>query len=244
MELLKDVATFDRRACIYLFKNRINDKVYVGQTQDLRRRYMEHKKHVKGWLFKRAIEAHGFESFDLYVLETIVKIKDKMELRRLMNEREQHYLDLYQSYDTTKGYNLVRQAGSAVGYKLTDEQIAHRLTIKRPKGKDSPSWGRKSSEETKKRQAATKIGTTTFRRKVKQIDPNTGEVIKTWEALNVAAKAVGTTGGSIAAVASKRVMIKKRNGKTCQYVQHTAGGYKWEYDGELIVGFVRLSDLA
>lgn len=50
---------------LYCYENKINGKVYVGQTNDLNRRDNEHSNHEK-LVVDRAIKKYGRENFDLW----------------------------------------------------------------------------------------------------------------------------------------------------------------------------------
>jgi hypothetical protein len=104
---------------IYKITNKINNKCYIGSAVKIKRRWNEHRallrnnKHHSPYL-QNSWNRHGEDAFLFEVLET-VKIKDNLI------DREQHYLDLYESYDKTKGYNVCPTAYSRLGYKHPNE---------------------------------------------------------------------------------------------------------------------------
>ncbi len=233
----------DHRSCIYLFRNRINGKVYVGQTLDMWRRYREHKmKGAHGEKLKRAIAKYGFDAFDLYVLEVIERVADKKVLQETMNAREQFYLDHYRSYEDDKGYNILRLAGSAIGWTHTPEQRAKLLAnTPHPKGPDSAWWGRKHTPEALKMLSEGRKGKMGHRRRVKQIDPDTGEVIRVWETIKEAGIALGIKSSGITAAARGRSSV---NGKTGKVHKRTrAAGYRWEYEGDMVLGEISCEEI-
>ena len=93
---------------IYMFRNRNNGKVYIGQSKYLHSRYREHKSELLNGLhhnsyFQRAVKAHGFDAFEYSILEHC-PVAD-------LDVREAYYIDLYNSRDRACGYNI-REAGN------------------------------------------------------------------------------------------------------------------------------------
>jgi group I intron endonuclease len=102
---------------IYLILNTKNNKVYIGQAEDIRKRWGEHKRSLKNnkhdnQHLQHAYNKYGDQSFKYKILEYC-------EIEKL-NEREQHYLDVY----IPKGicYNIAINAEISMrGYKHTLE---------------------------------------------------------------------------------------------------------------------------
>lgn len=87
---------------IYKVTNVINNKIYIGQTiQSIKNRWYRHcsksglSKSEMNTHFKKAILKYGKENFRIEILE----ICDS----KLLNEREKHYINYYDSY--RHGYN-------------------------------------------------------------------------------------------------------------------------------------------
>lgn len=86
---------------IYIIKNTINNKVYIGQTRtSVNQRWSEHLRHAKygDQVINRAMRKYGIDKFYIETLE-ICDIK-------VLDEREMYYIDLYNSTDKSKGYNV------------------------------------------------------------------------------------------------------------------------------------------
>lgn len=87
---------------IYIIKNDINDKVYIGQTiQKLQKRFNGHCCYSKSdrssnMYIKRAIHKYGKDKFHIYLIEE-VPIEQ-------LNEKEKYWIAYYDSYNN--GYNL------------------------------------------------------------------------------------------------------------------------------------------
>lgn len=84
---------------IYIIKNDINDKVYIGQSVNAEERFVQHCKpsSVKdGSLIAKAIQKYGKEHFWIEILEKQIKN---------YNEREIYWIEFYNSL-TPNGYNI------------------------------------------------------------------------------------------------------------------------------------------
>lgn len=76
---------------IYCYTNKINNKKYIGQTTKTveERAGKNGSFYKKEWLFWRAIQKYGWESFMVEILETL-KAETHKELRKLLNDRERY----------------------------------------------------------------------------------------------------------------------------------------------------------
>jgi len=77
-------------AGIYIIRNLVNNKVYIGQSIDIKRRWGEHKRKYKqeserkdSYLYK-AMYKYGVDAFSFDILEECDKEK--------LNEREIYYI--------------------------------------------------------------------------------------------------------------------------------------------------------
>ena len=110
-------------AFIYLIRNLINGKGYVGQTEmTIARRWSGHKSAAKSSsaLLHRAIRKYGNENFSI----TTVASCDPL----LLNDLEKHYIKFYGThFSTGHGYNLTEGGDnppSAKGLKRSPETRA------------------------------------------------------------------------------------------------------------------------
>ena len=93
-------------ACIYIIKNKINGKQYVGKTIDFSRRMSEHKSESfnpnrQGYNYPihAAIRKYGVENFIYEVLEDNIGIE-------LLDDREKYYINKLDTMNKLKGYNI------------------------------------------------------------------------------------------------------------------------------------------
>lgn len=89
---------------IYKHTNKINGKVYIGQTcQSALSRFQNGKGYKKCPVFNNAIKKYGWENFKWEFLE------ENMPTKELANKRETYYINLYRSYigfEDCNGYNM------------------------------------------------------------------------------------------------------------------------------------------
>ena len=86
---------------IYIIRNTINNKVYIGQTKvSVDTRWKEHLRHAKygDQLINRAMRKYGIDKFYIETLE-ICNIN-------IIDDREIYYIDLYNATNKSKGYNV------------------------------------------------------------------------------------------------------------------------------------------
>lgn len=118
-----------------MIKNKINNKVYIGLSRNIKRRFTMHKtnlnnnKHKNDYL-QKAWNKYGKENFEFVILEIVDD--DNIDLAKL----EQHYIETYNSAERENGYNLtyggescriteeMRSSMRGKGSKLTDVDVA------------------------------------------------------------------------------------------------------------------------
>ena len=83
---------------IYKVTNKINGKVYIGQSVDIGRKWRTHMNAKDDIYFHKAIQKYGVENFEWEVIEQCKK-KD-------LDEREIYWIEYYDSFN--KGYNCTK----------------------------------------------------------------------------------------------------------------------------------------
>ena len=109
---------------IYKITNKINGKCYIGQAQDIYKRWNDHrscafnKNHSNhNAVLYRAIRKYGLDNFKFEIIEECSLDK--------LNEREIYYIDYYNSFIHNKnsnGYNMTLGGEGTRGYKMPNEQ--------------------------------------------------------------------------------------------------------------------------
>lgn len=101
-------------SCVYRWINKVNGKLYIGSSMDLSVRM--YKYYSLAYLAQsnraidRALLKYGFSQFSLEILEYCDK--------DTVIQREQYYIDTL-----NPEYNIVKKAGSTLGYKHTTESL-------------------------------------------------------------------------------------------------------------------------
>src|SRR6266478_3230602 len=121
---------------IYSVRNTINDKIYIGQTKDFKKRKREHKcfaRYGSTLLLHKAIRKYGFSAFEFKIVgeaktETQADIAEKLWIRWLKTR------------DSRFGYNLAEGGLVNRGFKLSSElrnsiSTRHRKFWQTSKGK-------------------------------------------------------------------------------------------------------------
>lgn len=117
---------------IYKFTNKLNGKVYIGQTNNIIKRKNGHKSTALNSKsndynlpFHNAIRKYGWESFSFEILEEI----DDSFGREYLNEREKFFIKKEHSLLSENGYNLTTGGDGCPKIKLTFEECVARSKI-------------------------------------------------------------------------------------------------------------------
>lgn len=106
---------------IYKIENLINGKIYIGQSTHIRQRWTEHKKELRAnrhgnEYLQRSWNKYGEKNFK----HEIIELCPEEEL----DEKECYYINLYNAFDSDKGYNLTSGGGRNKQYsKSTREKL-------------------------------------------------------------------------------------------------------------------------
>lgn len=103
---------------VYQIKNLTTDKVYIGSSSDIRRRWQCHRDTLRKGTsrtpyLQHAWNKYGLDDFEFIILETT-------DIDTLLL-REQHWIDTLQSANPAYGYNLLPTAGNNRGHKASAE---------------------------------------------------------------------------------------------------------------------------
>lgn len=136
---------------IYLLTNKLNNKKYVGVTNDFNGRMRGHKGCYQDTHLSRAIVKHGWENFDK---EIIFQSLDKDFAYK---EAESLFIKEFNSKDPKFGYNLTDGGEGSPGYIASDETKEKQRLVKLGKSLSDEhkqnislgNIGRKFSDETK-----------------------------------------------------------------------------------------------
>ena len=147
---------------IYKITNKINNKIYIGQSNDIKRRKNEHRciEHETNKSLKKAYIKYGLENFDFEVLEEC-KLEE-------LNDKEKYWIELLKpQYNRTSGGDgspnhkvseetrkLLKQKGKEFWGNL-NEETKQKIINQNLKG---PAIGHKVSKETRKKLREANLG--------------------------------------------------------------------------------------
>lgn len=93
---------------IYLYKNKINGNMYIGQAVDFKSRHTEHKcgKGIRdNSRIDLAFQKYGEENFEIEILSSAPNMDDE-EARDYLNALEEYYIWKYNTFEDPNHYNL------------------------------------------------------------------------------------------------------------------------------------------
>lgn len=113
---------------IYRIINLCDGKIYVGSAKDIEGRWRAHKSHLRRGMhnnlhLQKSWDKYGESSFKFEILELVPE-------EQFLIDRECFYVNLYESLDSTKGYNFLtpdRAAGTFHHLERTKQQISSAL---------------------------------------------------------------------------------------------------------------------
>lgn len=137
---------------VYLLTNRINDKKYVGVTNNYRKRMIQHKNSKSDYLISRAIQKYGWDNF---IAEILIET-ESLDAYTLL---ESEYIQKYQSNNPETGYNMTAGGEGTIGYKHSDNtkeifralKLGKKLSPDHIKNISESNKGRICSVDTRKK---------------------------------------------------------------------------------------------
>ena len=108
---------------IYKITNQINNKIYIGQSQNISQRWKSHRSHYQkdDYPIYRAMRKYGLENFTFEVIE-------ECTLEEL-NDREKYWIKYYNSHNLLNGYNLTDGGNTSCPVKLSKQQVLEIITL-------------------------------------------------------------------------------------------------------------------
>jgi group I intron endonuclease len=117
------ITNVPKKAGVYEFRNKVNNKVYIGSSKNI---YYRLKDHLKTLHTQRHYNKHFQYSWDKYGEENfefrVVEFCDVQEILVL----EQKYIELTNACNKKYGYNIMPNALNNSGYKWTEEERIRR----------------------------------------------------------------------------------------------------------------------
>lgn len=212
---LKHEATEDKRWCVYKHTNKLNGKVYIGQTcQPPKYRWGSNGSgYRRNTHFWSAIQKYGWHNFEHDVLFDAVDQETAIQ-------KETELIALYDSTNPDNGYNIsIGGASGLIGVHMTEEtkkkiSQATKGKTRSEEAKRNISLGHKGlpqkplSEEHKKKIIESTIIP------VIQMDENEN-IVAIYSSISEAARITNLSKGGICSC--------------CKGKRKTLGGFKWRY---------------
>lgn len=129
----------DNKDYVYVWKNTINNKRYVGITQHLRKRFFTHKSNNRETILNHAIKKYGQEHF----LMAILLVYDREHAYKM----EKFLIKKWNTCSKKGGYNLTD--GGEINYSHSKE-TKERMSLEFS-GENNPFYGKRHSKETKRK---------------------------------------------------------------------------------------------
>ena len=137
------MAITNDKYCVYVHINKINGKIYVGQTgQDINRRWRDGEGYKPCTYFYNAIQKYGWDNFEHIICLSDLSLEDA-------NDFEEMLIKKMNTTNPQKGYNL--KFGGA--NNLCSEETRQKMSQNHYNccGENHPMYGKHHTEETKRK---------------------------------------------------------------------------------------------
>lgn len=139
-----------RPGIIYCLKNKINGKVYIGQTTRTLKKRCDQHRHRKNTstAIGLAIKKYGWGAFEVSILETCNSIEE-------LNKAEQEWIKYFKATDKQYGYNLLsgglnRDVSKETRIKMSKAHKGKIITEEHRLNLSKATKGKKKSEQARK----------------------------------------------------------------------------------------------
>jgi group I intron endonuclease len=139
----------ERKWCVYMHINMVNNKVYIGQTgQNPNERWRNGLGYKKDQpAIYRAIQKYGWDNFEHIILQNNLTESEA-------KEKEKELIQYFHSNDKRYGYNLTDGGEGSAGHRTSEEaKLRISKTLKKIyKNKENhPMFGKNHSEQSKQK---------------------------------------------------------------------------------------------
>ena len=199
---------------IYYIKNKVNSKIYIGQTENFQNRMKQHFIYLQSWgnELHKDIEDLGKDNFEFGILE---ECPDE-----LISIKEKYWILFYKQQEIDLYNNSLGGEGNRITYNISDEKI-----IDTYKKEQSVTYTAKIlnisykyclkilKKHNQKIFSSQEVNKNKQGQKIKQLDKNSENCIKVFSSIKEATKEVN---------GYSRNIWRAINGQ-----RKTAYGYKW-----------------
>ena len=157
---------YPKKAGVYKLTCKINNKIYIGKSVDIRDRIRCHRKsETQGKassMIIKAIRKHGWENFEVAILCILEDFEKEEKHNTELLDLESSYIEEYKSTDKDIGYNIIKYGKDRTGVphtletkqKLREARLGKthsnetkKLLSEKFSGENHPMWGKHYSEE-------------------------------------------------------------------------------------------------
>ena len=139
----------ENRYCVYKHTNKINGKVYIGQTgRNPESRWLEGKGYIGCTLFYNAIQKYGWDAFDHEIVYDCLSFEEA-------NKYEKELIESYDSTNPEKGYNLMSGGVKSQPCEATRQKMKEAHS-----GEKNHFYGKTHTPEVKERLRQKNLGKT------------------------------------------------------------------------------------
>ena len=134
--------------CIYMYENKINGKIYIGQAINFKQRHRDHCKPSNNSSYiDRALKKYGKDNFNVYILI------ENLDSQEEMNVYEKLFIEQYDSLAINgRGYNITEGGYSHPWKNKSEEEIKIiKQKISEKSKERQPMLGKHHSEESKEK---------------------------------------------------------------------------------------------
>ena len=133
---------------IYGIRNTINNKIYIGKSKNILKRWASHKSELKREIKKKdtnrylwsSVKKYGLNNFEFTIIEELPIDEELFKIREL------YWMDSFNSCSRDFGYNLRRDSKT----KMIVHEETKALLRDSMKGSGNPNFGNTWSEDKKK----------------------------------------------------------------------------------------------
>ncbi len=130
---ISSVDDFPELAGIYKFKNKTNNKIYIGESMNFKKRMSGHVGRAKdlNWtaVISRAFRKYGFSNFEYSIVESYAL---GSVTKAFLLEREAFYIKTLDAMNPEVGYNRCPYGANTIGYKFSEES-RKKMSVSRKK---------------------------------------------------------------------------------------------------------------
>ena len=224
-----------RMGWIYLIRNKVNGKCYVGQTikKRVEQRWSEHRRRPQGCL-KDAFKKHGFENFEFSAICEIPQAdgwREALDVREINEIKDRNTL-APNGYNIEHGGNKNKIVQPETRKKISEGNTGKKRTIETCAKISEKTRGLKRTDETRERIRNSRIGKkATEETKAKLSKSRTGEnnsnakIVEQWSKDRQTLIEVHTSleGASVKVGANASNISMCCSGK-----RKSAGGFYWK----------------